>query len=294
MVAMHASPGHPTSSAVAPETASFWLNAMRMHGGARRGSSGRSNSVAESQENGSANGEGQYFGPRANDPSPPEHHDDPGYVTRTRFLSGVALAAGGVMGAAIIVPVIGFAVVDPLKGEDFRWVDIGPASDFLKNAPGGGTTQIGSVASIAVSGPDPEADRRVYVVFGPKADKASVKAADLTGDDMELLAIWNRCAHLGCPVAYGGGVFVCPCHGGAYDARGRVAAGPPPRPLDRFQVKVTDGKSDVTVADAIASPNAKHRVLVGKPYSIDAKEKPYKLAYPGEPVDGVLANLYPF
>ncbi|MBI2684101.1 MAG: ubiquinol-cytochrome c reductase iron-sulfur subunit [Actinobacteria bacterium] len=250
--------------------------------------------MAERGDSGPANGEGQYFGPRANDPSAPEHQDDPGFVTRTRFLSGVALAAGGVMGAAIIVPVVGFAVVDPLKGEDFRWVDIGPASDFLKNPPGGGTNQVGGVTSIAVSGPDPEADRRVFVVFGPTADKASAKPADLAVRDMEILAIWNRCAHLGCPVSYGGGVFVCPCHGGAYDARGRVAAGPPPRPLDRFDVKITDGKRDVALVDAISNPSKDHRLLIGKPYSINADEKPFRLAYPGVPVDGVLANLYPF
>jgi menaquinol-cytochrome c reductase iron-sulfur subunit len=34
--------------------------------------------------------------------------------------------------------------------------------------------------------------------------------------------------------------------------------------------------------------------LVGRPFSIDADQNPYELKGPGEPVTGVLANLYPF
>lgn len=39
----------------------------------------------------------------------------------------------------------------------------------------------------------------------------------------------SRCPHLGCRVHWDGGAraFVCPCHGGAFDAGGRATAGPP-------------------------------------------------------------------
>jgi Rieske Fe-S protein len=37
--------------------------------------------------------------------------------------------------------------------------------------------------------------------------------------------------------------FVCPCHGGIYDARtGRVLGGPPPSPLPRIPVRVVDSQ----------------------------------------------------
>ena len=43
---------------------------------------------------------GQYSGPVASEPAPVhDHHDDPAFVTRTRFLTGVALVTGGVMTA---------------------------------------------------------------------------------------------------------------------------------------------------------------------------------------------------
>lgn len=211
---------------------------------------------------------GLYHGPRAVDPDVTDPHgDDPGYHTRTKFLSLVAVAVGGVMTAAILVPVVGFAVVDSLGTEEWRWVDVGKFGDF----PPGSTT------SLAVTGPDPSSDRRVFVRHR----------------DDELLAIWNRCAHLGCPVKYSSGSdgYVCPCHGGAYDSRGLVTAGPPPRPLDRMDIKIVNAAGkDVPYADA----RAIDRVLVGKAYSINAQQQPYPLHPPGEPVDGTLSYLFPF
>jgi menaquinol-cytochrome c reductase iron-sulfur subunit len=118
-----------------------------------------------------------------------------------------------------------------------------------------------------------------------------------------IIAIWNRCAHLGCPVAYsaGGDVYSCPCHGGAYNSLGLVTAGPPPRPLDRFDVKIVTPEGQAVAqqevpADGCPTGAAKpaDRVLVGRPFSIDADQNPYELKGPGEPVTGVLANLYPF
>ncbi|HMM48619.1 MAG TPA: Rieske (2Fe-2S) protein [Miltoncostaeaceae bacterium] len=236
--------------------------------------------MAESHEDGGDVNErgGQYTGPAAhvtdaaNDP-----HDDPAYITRTKFLSGVAVAGGAVMGAAILVPVVGFAVADTVKPEKWRWVDVGPLSDFPN----------GEVTSIAFNGPDPEADRRAFIRH----------------KDNTIIAIWSRCAHLGCPTQYskGGDSFTCPCHGGAYDALRRVTGGPPPRPLDRFDVKIVtpDGK-DVALttspAEGVSTAKAKpeDRVLVGIAFSIDENQNPYRLHGPGEAVNGMLANLYPF
>lgn len=53
------------------------------------------------------------------------------------------------------------------------------------------------------------------------------------------------CTHAGCPVQYDAPTvqFVCPCHGGVYDARtGSVRSGPPPAPLQRIPVTVANGR----------------------------------------------------
>jgi menaquinol-cytochrome c reductase iron-sulfur subunit len=221
---------------------------------------------------------GQYTGPVAQDASPPDDpHDDPAYISRTKFLTGVALVTGGVLTAAILVPVVGFAVADTVQEEGWRWVDVGAISDFPD----------GQVGSIAVSGPFPESDRRAFIRHKEGA----------------IIAIWNRCAHLGCPVAYspGGDVYACPCHGGAYDSLGRVTGGPPPRPMDRFDAKIVTAEGQEVArqtnpAEGVPTANAKpaDRLLLGKPFSIDSDGRPYELKGPGEPVTGVLANLYPF
>lgn len=53
-----------------------------------------------------------------------------------------------------------------------------------------------------------------------------------------VAAFSRRCTDLGCLVSWSKEreQFVCPCHQGIYDKSGRNIAGPPPRPLDRFEV----------------------------------------------------------
>jgi nitrite reductase/ring-hydroxylating ferredoxin subunit len=57
-------------------------------------------------------------------------------------------------------------------------------------------------------------------------------------------ALSSVCTHLGCRVAWDARArhFACPCHGGTYDAGGRVVAGPPPRPLARLETRIEDGR----------------------------------------------------
>jgi menaquinol-cytochrome c reductase iron-sulfur subunit len=65
--------------------------------------------------------------------------------------------------------------------------------------------------------------------------------------DKEFIAYSVNCAHLGCPVQWRpqAQLFLCPCHGGVYYADGTVAAGPPPHPLTRYPVRVSDGLVEI-------------------------------------------------
>ena len=53
-------------------------------------------------------------------------------------------------------------------------------------------------------------------------------------------ALSATCTHLGCIVQYRSDLreIWCPCHNGIYDINGRNVSGPPPRPLDVFDVHV--------------------------------------------------------
>jgi menaquinol-cytochrome c reductase iron-sulfur subunit len=63
----------------------------------------------------------------------------------------------------------------------------------------------------------------------------------------EFIAFAVNCSHLGCPVRWlqDANLFMCPCHGGVYYSDGRVAAGPPPRPLTRYPVRIQNDEVQI-------------------------------------------------
>jgi Rieske Fe-S protein len=67
-----------------------------------------------------------------------------------------------------------------------------------------------------------------------------ISAYVFTEDGRTYVAMSNICTHLGCRVRWVADQeqFFCPCHVGIFDKEGNVVAGPPPRPLDRYQVQV--------------------------------------------------------
>ena len=89
-----------------------------------------------------------------------------------------------------------------------------------------------------------------------------------------LLALWQKCPHLGCTVpwrsdfTYGGrtGWFRCPCHGSTFTKEGGILVfGPSSRPMDRFRLEVQDDGSivvdvGITVAEK-GSPNNPARTV---------------------------------
>jgi cytochrome b6-f complex iron-sulfur subunit len=59
-----------------------------------------------------------------------------------------------------------------------------------------------------------------------------------------IVALYQRCVHLGCRVPFcdSSQWFECPCHGSKYNAVGEKKAGPAPRGLDHWPVAI-DGES---------------------------------------------------
>jgi cytochrome b6-f complex iron-sulfur subunit len=58
--------------------------------------------------------------------------------------------------------------------------------------------------------------------------------------DGKYHAMSGVCTHLGCTVQYRGDLHNvwCACHNGMYDLNGRNLSGPPPRPLEDYDVMV--------------------------------------------------------
>lgn len=146
-------------------------------------------------------------------------------VTRKQFLTAATIGVGGVMGLLLAAPVAGMALAPVFGGESFEAVFMGKVDEFKE----GVFTKV--VLEPGADKPDAYIRRKVAFVrlnASPDADKLAIKGQE------KYSVVSNVCMHLACPVTASASGFVCPCHGGSYDADGKRLAGPPVRPLDRY------------------------------------------------------------
>lgn len=194
-------------------------------------------------------------------PKPAGYYEGESMTRRNAFIVG-GQALGGLAGAALALPVVGFAVAPILETPEETWQKVGKLAEFPANS-------YKAVVITIRSGIGEAGKTTAYVRAG---------SADLGEDPDSYVAVSTRCAHLGCPVRFyeAAGTFICPCHGGVYDFEGKVIGGPPVRPLDRFQTRVADGE-----------------VEVGPRYSVTSDLEPVRARDPGEFTGGIWEYLYP-
>jgi cytochrome b6-f complex iron-sulfur subunit len=102
---------------------------------------------------------------------------------------------------------------------------------------------------------------RVYISPYPqegveKAKGVQAYAAVLEGYEQGVVAIYQKCPHLGCRVPWckTSQWFECPCHGSQYNRVGEKKGGPAPRGMDRFAATVEGGIVVVDTATVIPGP----------------------------------------
>lgn len=126
-------------------------------------------------------------------------------------------------------------------------VNVGPVQDLLDQA----VNDDGSITPVFI----PEA--RAYVV--PATDPVSAQFEGLDVAVGGVMALWQRCVHLGCRVPWCAPSqgFECPCHGSKYSAAGEYFDGPAPRNLDRFVVEL-NGSDELVIktGSVIETPRA--------------------------------------
>jgi len=73
-------------------------------------------------------------------------------------------------------------------------------------------------------------------------------APELAGMQAGVIALFQKCPHLGCrvPSCATSQWFECPCHGSKYNRVGEKRGGPAPRGMDRFAMEVT-GNNELIV-----------------------------------------------
>ncbi len=139
------------------------------------------------------------------------------------------MALNAVVAALMATPAIGYVLSPLLRRRSGQWVVIDKASKF----PGG-------------------APRRVIYKYlderGYSVEQIR-RAAFVVRDGNELVVLSPVCTHMGCNVGFNdaANLFECPCHGGKYDASGRVVDGPPPQPLRRFKTRVRGGNLEIYI-----------------------------------------------
>ena len=90
----------------------------------------------------------------------------------------------------------------------------------------------------------------------PKARLSYGKQTVSTGMESGIIALYQKCPHLGCrvPECKSSQWFECPCHGSQYNRVGEKKAGPAPRGMDRFGVAVTNGNVIVDTGTTFNGP----------------------------------------
>jgi menaquinol-cytochrome c reductase iron-sulfur subunit len=158
----------------------------------------------------------------------PAPRPDASPLQRRRFLTRISVALSAAVGAVIGLPVIGFLVAPLTRKEPRVWRPVGRVDEF----------RIGETVSVRFEDASPL----------PWAGVTARTAAWLRRDDESRFTAYSvHCTHLGCPVRWisEAGLFLCPCHGGVYYADGKVSAGPPPKPLPTYPVRVRGGQVEI-------------------------------------------------
>jgi len=147
-------------------------------------------------------------------------------LDRKGFFGAATWAIGGLIGLGMGIPAISYIIGPAVqKSEDREWIRLGSTSKVELGNPTLFKTTIKRQTGWIVN--DEE-----------------ISAYILTEDGRDFIAFSNICTHLGCKVRWinDESQFFCPCHTAIFDKDGKVVSGPPPRPLDQYQVKVEDGQ----------------------------------------------------
>jgi len=97
---------------------------------------------------------------------------------------------------------------------------------------------------------------KAAVTYSP-SELTGMRAGQNLGLDGGIIALYQKCPHLGCRVPSCGTSqwFECPCHGSQYNMVGEKKGGPAPRGMDRFAMTIgADGSLTVDTGNIILGP----------------------------------------
>ena len=142
-------------------------------------------------------------------------------AARRRVLKAIVAGVTGAIGSGLATVLGTFAAMPSSARRAERWLRVAPLDAIEPGTP------------------------QALVVTVPKASgwhrTRTRQTVYVTWDGENTVQAFSAtCTHLGCNVKWDPDAsrFRCPCHGGVYDQRGQVVAGPPPLPLSTVQARV--------------------------------------------------------
>ena len=177
-------------------------------------------------------------------------------LSRRQMFMKIAALFNGAVGVLLAIPIVRYVlspVTNARKSGYESWLSLGSIDQF------------------------PSGETRLATYRNPVAQASDGETADIPcwvrhvdNNQFQVFAI--NCAHLGCPVRWfpQSGLFMCPCHGGAYYADGSRASGPPERGLFEYPFKILDGKLQIQAGELL-TPGPSARVFDEAP---DTKRPP--------------------
>jgi menaquinol-cytochrome c reductase iron-sulfur subunit len=160
-------------------------------------------------------------------------------TTRRRFYLTCIYGLWSLISAALAAPALLYLLLPPRVRRESEWVDAGDVAKLQPKTP-------------------VEMFFRKNLVDGWKvtSDKQTAWVVKLTGQ--KIVAFGPQCTHLGCAYHWdeAKSEFLCPCHSSVFSVDGAVISGPAPRPLDRYETKVENGKLLLGALHESSSQNA--------------------------------------
>jgi menaquinol-cytochrome c reductase iron-sulfur subunit len=171
-------------------------------------------------------------------------------LSRRGLFMKMGILFNGLVATALAVPIVRFLLSSVTRGRAnayLSWVPLGRVTEF------------------------PEGETRLATFRNPNVMPTDGKTVDtacwvrhVQGDEFQVFAV--NCAHLGCPVRWfqQSGLFMCPCHGGAYYQDGSRASGPPERGLFEYPHKVENGLVTIQAGE-LPTPGPRAAFIGKKP-----------------------------
>lgn len=167
-------------------------------------------------------------------------------VTRRQFLNRSVFALMGLGISVFGVAIVGFLWPTGSSGFGSK-IRVGKISDVLADVASSDGFLYKPEGRMWITEYPAAALPKAQTVYSP---------SELTGMEVGLVALYQKCPHLGCrvPECKSSQWFECPCHGSQFNQVGEKKGGPAPRGMDRFAMEIAGDAFVVNTGQVIQGP----------------------------------------